>query len=100
MSKFRSIITSGVTHVTLLVIGAVVATALVTYNFFPRHEDGVAPPASVYQASVDGVCSTVVHGFNSDEVWAGPLHGGELRRVDPRAVGVTGCRTDPDPSRR
>lgn len=98
--NIKRILADPITHFALLVVGVVVATALVTYNFFPPRVEGVAPPASVYQASVDGVCSTVVHGFNSDEVWAGPLHGGELRRVDPRAVGVTGCRTDPDPSRR
>lgn len=95
MNSFKSFMTNPLTHVALLVIGAVVATALVVLSFVPPRVEGVAPPASVYQATVHGECSTVVRGFNPDDVWAGPLHGGELRRVDPGAVGLTGCRTDP-----
>lgn len=98
--SIKRFITNPITHVALLVIGAVIATALVTLTFTPQRSEGVPPPASVYQASVGGTCSTVVRGFNPNDVWAAPLHGGQLVRVDPAAVGVTGCRVDPDPNRR
>lgn len=78
---------------------ALAVGVLATLAFTPHRAEGVPPPASVYQASVGGTCSTVVRGFNPDDVWAAPLHGGQLVRVDPAAVGVTGCRVDPDPNR-
>ncbi|QQG95881.1 hypothetical protein HBE99_02540 [Mycobacteroides chelonae] len=96
--NIKSIASSGLTHAVLAVVGAVVATALVTLTFTPPRVQGVAPPAVAEQRSVDGHCSLVVTGYGG-EVWAAPLGGGQLVRVDRSQVGLTGCRTDPDPSR-
>lgn len=97
--NIKRIASSGLTHAALAVVGAVIAAVLVTIQFFPPRVEGVAPPAVVEQRSVDGVCSLVVTGYGG-EVWAAPLGGGQLHRVDHDQVGVTGCRTDPDPNRR
>lgn len=77
-----------------LVIGVLLALA-----FTPQRSAGAAPPQVVEQRSVGSVCSTVVTGYDGT-MWAAPLGGGQLRRVDRDAVGLTGCRIDPDPARR
>lgn len=94
MNKFKRIASTGLTHAALAVVGAVIATALVVLVFFPPRVEGVAPPASVEQRSVDGVCSLVVTGYGG-EVWAAPLGESQLRRVDRAQLGLTGCRVDP-----
>lgn len=54
MNLFKRVSTDPVTHMVLLVVGAVIATALVTIQFFPLRVEGVAPPAAVsYRANVD-----------------------------------------------
>lgn len=86
----------------LVALGAMVAGALIALSFtLPPFQSkaGAAPPRVVEQRSVGGVCSTVVTGYGG-ELWAAPLGGGQLVRVDPAAVGLTGCRVDPDPNRR
>jgi hypothetical protein len=59
----------------------------------------VAPPTTLEQRSVDGVCSTMIIGFGG-EVWATPLGESQLRRVERASLGMTGCRIDPDPAHR
>ncbi|KXP12493.1 hypothetical protein AXK57_19635 [Tsukamurella pulmonis] len=95
-----SIFTRPAVRTTLIAALALAIGVLLALAFTPQRPAGVAPPATVEQRSVDGVCSTVVTGFNSDEVWAAPLGESKLRRVDPDQLGVTGCRVDPDPNRR
>lgn len=72
---------------------------LLTLAFTPQRSEGVAPPRTLEQRTVDGVCSQVITGFGG-EVWATPLGESQLRRVDRAQLGLTGCRTDPDPARR
>lgn len=95
MNKFRSFMTS---HTTLVAALALALGVLLTLAFTPRHDEGVAPPQVAEQRSVAGVCSLVVTGYDG-AMWAAPLGGGQVKPVDPAWVGVTGCRTDPDPSR-
>lgn len=94
-----SIFTRPVVRTTLVAALALIVGVLVTLAFTPQRSAGVAPPASVYQATVHGECSTIVSGFGG-EVWAAPLGDSQLRRVDRDRVGLTGCRIDPDPNRR
>ncbi|BDD80279.1 hypothetical protein TPB0596_00420 [Tsukamurella pulmonis] len=94
-----SIFTRPVVRTTLVAALALIIGVLLTLAFTPQRSEGVAPPRVVEQRSVDGVCSTVIIGFGG-EVWAAPLGGGELKRVDRDRLGVTGCRVDPDPNRR
>lgn len=72
---------------------------LLTLAFTPQRSEGVAPPRTLEQRTVDGVCSQVVTSFDG-LVWATPLGESQLHRVDPDQLGVTGCRVDPDPNRR
>ncbi|CAJ1579756.1 hypothetical protein [[Mycobacterium] wendilense] len=99
MSTFKRILTSRTTLAAALVAGVAVVTALVTLAFTPQRSEGVAPPHVAEQRSVAGVCSLVITGYGG-ELWAAPLGGGQLKRVDRDQVGVTGCRVDPDPNRR
>lgn len=82
MSTFKRIVTDPITHVTLLVVGAVVAAVLVTIQFFPPQVEGVAPPAAVsYRANGDGACQVTVVGFDG-RLWQAEQGSDELRRVD------------------
>lgn len=94
-----SIFTRPVVRTTLVAALALIVGVLVTLAFTPQRSEGVAPPASLEQRSVDGVCSTVITGFGG-EVWAAPLGESQLRRVQRDQLGLTGCRVDPDPNRR
>ncbi|MCA0159103.1 hypothetical protein LB823_23125 [Tsukamurella sp. M9C] len=73
---------------------------LLALAFTSQRSAGVAPPATVEQRSVDGVCSQVVTSFDSTTTWAAPIGESKLRRVDRDQLGLTGCRVDPDPNRR
>lgn len=88
-------------HVRTTVIAALtlIVGVLLTIAFTPQRSEGVAPPRTLEQRTVDGVCSQVVTGFGG-EVWATPQGESQLRRVDRAQLGLTGCRTDPDPARR
>lgn len=83
--NIKRIFTDPITHVALLVVGAMVAAVLVTIQFFPPQVEGVAPPAAVsYRASGDGACHVTVRGFDG-KLWQAERGSEELRRVD--AVG-------------
>lgn len=90
----RPYVRTGVIAALALAVGV-----LATLAFTPQRSAGAAPPQVVEQRSVAGACSTVVTSFDG-AIWAAPLGGGQLKRVDRSEVGVTGCRTDPDPNRR
>lgn len=80
--NIKSVITHPLTHVALLVIGMVVATALVALSFFPQRPEGVAPPAEVsHRAAADGVCQVTVVGFDGKS-WQAEQGSQQLRRVD------------------
>lgn len=96
MNIVKSIVTSRTTMIAALALGLGV---LLTLAFTPPRVEGVAPPQVAEQRSVAGVCSLVITGYGG-ELWASPLGGGQLHRVDRDQVGVTGCRVDPDPNRR
>ncbi|MFD9829004.1 hypothetical protein ACFWXB_16150 [Tsukamurella tyrosinosolvens] len=83
-------------HVRTTVIAALalIVGVLLALSFTPQRTEGVAPPATVEQRSVDGVCSTVIIGFGG-EIWAAPLGESQLRRVQRDQLGLTGCRVDP-----
>lgn len=68
---------------------------LLTLAFSPQRVEGVAPPATLEQRTVDGVCSHVVTGFDGTTTWAAPLGESQLKRADRASLGLTGCRTDP-----
>lgn len=90
----RPLVRTGLIAALALAFGVLLALA-----FTPQRSAGVAPPATIEQRSVDGVCSTVITGFGG-EVWATPLGDSQLRRVQRDQLGLTGCRVDPDPARR
>ncbi|AMU49392.1 MULTISPECIES: hypothetical protein [Mycobacteriaceae] len=82
MNLFKRVSTDPVTHMVLLVVGAVIATALVTIQFFPLRVEGVAPPAAVsYRANVDGACQVTVFGYDG-KLWTAEQGSDELRRAD------------------
>lgn len=79
-----------------MVAAVIVAVAMGVWLVLdPPRGEAAGPPATVTRgADVDGRCSIVVSGFDGS-VWAAPYNGGELRRIDPAAVGPTGCKTVP-----
>lgn len=79
--NIKRIVTSGVTHAALAVVGAVAATALVTYNFFPPRVEGVAPPAAVSHRMVGPECQLSVVSFDG-RTWTAPPGDQKLHRVD------------------
>ncbi|MBS4102938.1 hypothetical protein [Tsukamurella paurometabola] len=89
MNITRPVVRTGLIAALALIIGV-----LLTLAFTPQRSAGVAPPQSVEQRTVDGVCSQVITGFGG-EVWAAQLGESKLRRVDRAQLGLTGCRTDP-----
>ncbi|QIP37996.1 hypothetical protein G9444_0752 [Rhodococcus erythropolis] len=91
----RPAVRTGLIAAPALIIGVLLALA-----FTPQQSAGVAPPATVEQRTVDGVCSQVVTSFDGTTTWAAPLGESQLRRVDRAQLGLTGCRVDPDPNRR
>ena len=79
--NIKRIVSSGVTHVALLVVGAVVATALVTLAFTPQRSEGVAPPAAVAHRMVGPECQLSVVGFDG-RTWSTQQGSQQLRPVD------------------
>lgn len=87
----RDWIVNPVTMMAALILAAACAVSL----FVSPPREVAGPPAMATRgADVNGRCSIVVSDFDGS-VWAAPYNGGELKKVDPAAVGPTGCKTVP-----
>ena len=91
-----SIFTRAAVRTALIAVLALVIGIVLTLVFTPHA--GTAPPQTLEQRTVNGVCSMVVTSFDG-EMWAAPLGESRLVRVDRASLGLTGCRTDPDRAR-
>ncbi|WP_100522462.1 hypothetical protein [Mycobacteroides abscessus] len=79
--SIKRFITNPITHVALLIIGAVIATALVTLTLTPPGSKGSAPPAAAAHRMVGNECQLSVVAFDG-RTWTAAAGDQQLRRVD------------------